>query len=116
EFPAGAIGSYSPWITERATDMLRGDVQLKGGLTGMLKVAHTAELFGMRYEIHHGGNSFNNAAQLHLACAIPNTTYYEVLLPDAAQKFAVLDALAIDSEGCLTRPQGPGVGAKIDFD
>ena len=47
----------------------------------MLKTAHLAEAFHMNYEVHHGGNSLNNLAQLHFASAIRNTTYFEVLLP-----------------------------------
>lgn len=116
EFPAGGLSSYVPWITERATDMLRGDIPLKGGLTGMLKTAHTAEAFGMRYEIHHGGNSVNNFAQLHMACSIPNTTYFEVLLPDGAQKYGLTQDLAIDAKGEMTPPDAPGIGAPIDWD
>ncbi len=65
----------------RATDYLRGDVAVKGGITPVLKTARLAEAFGMKYEIHHGGNSHNNWANLHVLAAIPNTTYFEVLLP-----------------------------------
>ena len=87
EYPAGDIGTYAIWLTERATDYLRGDIPVKGGLTTMLKTAHLAEAFHMNYEVHHGGNSLNNMAQLHFACAIPNTTYFEVLLPHGAHKY-----------------------------
>ena len=33
EYPIGGLDSYIPWITERATDFLRGDVAVKGGIT-----------------------------------------------------------------------------------
>ena len=35
EYPAGDIGTYAVWLTERATDYLRGDIPQKGGLTTM---------------------------------------------------------------------------------
>ena len=89
EYPAGDIGTYAVWLTERATDYLRGDIPQKGGLTTMLKTAHLAEAFHMNYEVHHGGNSLNNMAQLHFACAITNTTYFEVLLPHGAHKYGL---------------------------
>ena len=57
EYPAGDIGTYAVWLTERATDYLRGDIPVKGGLTTMLKTAHLAEAFHTNYEVHHGGNS-----------------------------------------------------------
>ena len=47
----------------QATDYLRGDVAVKGGITTLVKTAHLAEAFRMNYEIHHGGNSLNNVAQ-----------------------------------------------------
>jgi hypothetical protein len=33
----GDIGTYDVWLTDRATDALRGDIAIKGGLTTMLK-------------------------------------------------------------------------------
>jgi L-alanine-DL-glutamate epimerase-like enolase superfamily enzyme len=116
EYPTGDIGSYTAWLTERATDALRGDIALKGGLTTLLKTAHVAEAFHMNYEIHHGGNSLNNMAQLHLACAIRNTTFFEVLLPHASHKYGLRNDIAVGSDGLAHCPQGPGIGADIDFE
>ncbi len=116
EYPAGDIGTYAVWLTERATDYLRGDIPVKGGLTTMLKTAHLAEAFHMNYEVHHGGNSLNNMAQLHFACAIPNTTYFEVLLPHGAHKYGLLNDIQIGRDGLAHCPQVPGIGAEIDFD
>jgi L-alanine-DL-glutamate epimerase-like enolase superfamily enzyme len=116
EYPSGDIGTYAIWLTERATDGLRGDIALKGGLTTMLKAAHLAEAFHMNFEVHHGGNSLNNMAQLHFACALPNTTYFEVLLPHGAHKYGVLNDIQIDRDGLAHCPQVPGIGASIDFD
>jgi hypothetical protein len=47
------------WIQSYATDMLRGDVAITGGITPLIKICHIAEGFGMKAEIHHGGNSLN---------------------------------------------------------
>jgi L-alanine-DL-glutamate epimerase-like enolase superfamily enzyme len=116
EYPSGDIGTYAIWLTERATDYLRGDIPLKGGLTTMLKAAHLAEAFQMNFEVHHGGNSLNNMAQLHFACALPNTTYFEVLLPNEAHKYGVLNDIQIGRDGLAHCPQLPGIGAQIDFD
>ena len=116
EYPAGDIGTYAVWLTERATDALRGDIAVKGGLTTMLKTAHLAEAFHMNYEVHHGGNSLNNLAQLHFACAVRNTTYFEVLLPHGAHKYGLLEDIDIGKDGLARCPQLPGIGGKIDFD
>jgi L-alanine-DL-glutamate epimerase-like enolase superfamily enzyme len=116
EYPMGDIGTYSVWLTERATDYLRGDIPVKGGLTTMLKTAHLAEAFHMNYEVHHGGNSLNNGAQLHFACAIRNTTWFEVLLPHGAHKYGLVDDITIGKDGLAHCPQAPGIGAQIDFE
>jgi L-alanine-DL-glutamate epimerase-like enolase superfamily enzyme len=116
EYPAGDIGTYAVWLTERATDYLRGDIPVKGGLTTMLKTAHVAEAFHMNYEVHHGGNSANNMAQLHFACSIRNTTYFEVLLPHGAHKYGLLNDIQIGKDGMARCPETPGIGAEFDFD
>lgn len=116
EYPAAGPTSYAPWVLERATDFLRGDVAVKGGITSCLKTAHLAEAFHMNYEVHHGGNSLNNVANLHLLMAIPNCEYFEVLLPDGAQKHGLVEDIEVDSDGLVHAFDEPGLGAKIDFD
>jgi L-alanine-DL-glutamate epimerase-like enolase superfamily enzyme len=116
EYPEAGFDSYAPWILERATDFLRGDVAVKGGITTLLKGAHLAEAFGLKYEVHHGGNSLNNVANLHVIMAIRNCEFFEVLLPDAAQKYGLVDDIVVDSHGLVHAPSGPGLGAQIDFD
>lgn len=116
EYSHGGFFGYAQWITAQATDSLRGDVAVKGGVTACVKGAHLAEGFGMSYELHHGGNSFNNVANLHVAAAIPNCGYLEVLLPHNAQKYGLVVDLDIDAEGYMTAPGTPGITDQIDFD
>lgn len=116
EMPNTGPTAYAPWVMNRATDYLRGDVAIKGGLTSCLKTAHLAEAFQMNYEVHHGGNSLNNVANLHLIMAIPNCEYFEVLLPDEVQKHGLVKDIEVDDNGMVHAPEGPGLGATIDFD
>ena len=116
EFPASGPTSYAPWVTAQATDYLRGDVALKGGITSCLKTARLAESFRMNYEVHHGGNSLNNVANLHLILAIPNCEYFEVLLPAEAQKHGLVQDIDVDETGNVYAFDEPGLGAQIDFD
>jgi L-alanine-DL-glutamate epimerase-like enolase superfamily enzyme len=116
ELPLAGPTSYAPWIMEQATDYLRGDVYLKGGLTSCLKTAHLAEAFHMTYEVHHGSNSLNNVANLHLIMAIPNCEYFEVLLPDEAQKHGLVRDIEVDENGLVRAVNEPGLGAEIDFE
>jgi L-alanine-DL-glutamate epimerase-like enolase superfamily enzyme len=116
EYSPGGHTAYAPWLMAQATDYLRGDVAVKGGLTACLKTAHLAECFHMSYEVHHGGNSLNNVANLHLIMAIRNCEYFEVLLPDGAQKYGLVQDIEVDGKGLVHAPTGPGLGAAIDFD
>jgi L-alanine-DL-glutamate epimerase-like enolase superfamily enzyme len=114
EYSWGSLEAYVPWITLGATSALRGDVAVKGGITPCLKAAHLAEAFNMNFELHHGGNSVNNWANLHLAASIRNTGMFEVLLPDGSQKYAVVGDLEIDDRGYIQVPGNVGLGVEID--
>jgi L-alanine-DL-glutamate epimerase-like enolase superfamily enzyme len=116
EYSPGGFTAYAPWLLARATDFLRGDVAVKGGLTPCLKAAHLAEAFHMNYEVHHGGNSLNNVANLHLIMAIRNCEFFEVLLPAGAQKYGLVEDVEVDGQGLVHAPTGLGLGAQIDFD
>ena len=116
EMPQAGPTSYAPWLVAQATDYLRGDVAIKGGLTSCLKTAHLAEAFRMNYEVHHGGNSLNNVANHHLLMAIKNCEYFEVLLPDEVQKHGLIEDIEVDSNGLVHSFNEPGLGAKIDFE
>jgi L-alanine-DL-glutamate epimerase-like enolase superfamily enzyme len=115
EYPIAGLDSYAPWLTGKATDFLRGDVAVKGGITTLVKAAHLAEAFRMNFELHHGGNSLNNVANLHVIMAIRNTEFFEVLLPDEAQKYGLAEDIVVDGDGMVHAPTGPGLGANIDF-
>ncbi|MFT7599845.1 MAG: L-alanine-DL-glutamate epimerase-like enolase superfamily enzyme [Acidimicrobiales bacterium] len=116
EYSPGGFTAFAPWVIAEATDYLRGDVAVKGGISSLIKTAHLAEGFHMNLEIHHGGNSLNNVANLHVAMAIPNTTWFEVLLPDEAQKYGLVNDITVDTDGLVHAFDGPGLGAEIDFD
>lgn len=116
EYSPGGFQAYAPWLMLQATDFLRGDVAVKGGITSIFKTAHLAEAFHMNYEVHHGGNSLNNVANLHVIMAIKNCEFFEVLLPDEAQKYGLAQDIEVDGGGMVRAPEKPGLGAEIDFE
>jgi L-alanine-DL-glutamate epimerase-like enolase superfamily enzyme len=116
EYAPGGFTALAPWITAQATDFLRGDVAVKGGITSLIKTAHLAEAFHMSLEVHHGGNSLNNLANLHVIMAIANCAFFEVLLPAGAQQYGLIEDIAVDGQGMVHAPSGPGLGARIDVD
>lgn len=116
EYTPGGLYGLAPWVTQQATDMLRGDVAVKGGITPMVKMCHMAEGFRMNCEIHHGGNSLNNVANLHVIMAVNNCEYFEVLLPDSHNKYGLAQDIEVDSGGYVHAPKEPGLGYEIDWD
>ncbi|MEK7701853.1 MAG: enolase C-terminal domain-like protein [candidate division NC10 bacterium] len=116
EYTPGGLTAFAPWLVHQATDYLRGDVAVKGGITALVKAAHLAEAFHMNLEIHHGGNSLNNVANLHVMMAIRNCEFFEVLLPAGAQKYGLAEDIEVDRRGLVHAFDGPGLGAAIDFE
>lgn len=101
-----------------ATDFLRGDIGYDG-ITGVMKLAHAAEGLGLDIEMHGPG-----PAQRHVMTSIRNTNYYEMGLvhPKAAGTFTSIytdyrDGLdAIDENGRVYAPEGPGLGVTLDWE
>lgn len=108
------------FIVAKATDFVRADPNLDAGITGVMKIAHAAEGFGLDVELHGPG-----PAQRHCMAAMRNANYYEMALvhPTGAWMGAPVyksdykDGLnAIDKQGCVEVPQGPGLGVEYDWD
>ncbi len=70
----------------------------------------------MKCELHHGGNSLNNVANLHVTMAVPNCDYYEFFPSTGANKYALIEDIEADSEGFVHAPTRPGLGYEIDWD
>lgn len=102
------------------TDFLRADPDFDGGITGTMKIAHAGEGLGLDVEVHA-----SNAARRHAMAAMRNSNYYEMALvhPKAGPYNPPVflngysDTLeAIDSDGCVTVPEGHGLGVEHDWD
>lgn len=109
------IGELHSYLREDAVDLMRGDVYITAGVTGLRKAMAMAELFGVNLEIHAAGASLLDVAHLHLACAAKNCDYVE--LPPPALTFGLAgNPLALSADGTLACPTGPGLGVALDWD
>lgn len=108
------------FLIAEATDFLRVDPVYDCGITGGMKIAHIAEGFGVDAEVHAPG-----PAQRHLMAAIRNSNYYEMGLvhPKVPGINADLyadgydDSLeAVDENGCVDVPKGPGLGVTYNME
>jgi L-alanine-DL-glutamate epimerase-like enolase superfamily enzyme len=123
EMTEGGVFALAPWLVNEATDFLRGDVVIKGGITGMMKIAHLAEAFNMNCEVHDAYNALNNVATLHIAMAMRNCEYFEVIVihppgeyDTAHLSYGLTDPIHIDSSGSAHAPTRPGLGYDIDWE
>ena len=71
----GAHMNTADFIASGCARYVRTDAFMKGGITGSMRIAHLADAFRLRAEVHGGG-----AVHAHLCFAISNTTYYESLV------------------------------------
>lgn len=115
------ISSKMNLLISGATDFIRGQVH-KEGITGTMKLAAAAESIGADIEIHGSG-----PAQRHAMSAIGNSNYYEMVWvhPDIQCLQTTPDIYgdgyedgldAIDSDGNVTVPAGPGMGIEWNWE
>ena len=104
----GAHWNVSTWIQQRALDMVRIS-RRKGGYTGAIKIAHMAESFGMRAQVH--------GTDVQLSAAVPNNDYVEVLVIDSEQIKGLKDCGANSViDGYMIASDEPGLGPQPDWD
>ncbi len=115
ETSPGGFATVGQWVTQQAADILRSDVARRGGITGMMKVAHLAEAFELNCEVHTGGNSLTNVANLHVIMAMPNTEFFELILPPERHQWGLVEDLTPDSQAHLHAPSEPGLGVELDW-
>jgi L-alanine-DL-glutamate epimerase-like enolase superfamily enzyme len=69
--------SFHAYLNGGAFSLVRGDVLIKGGVTGLRKLMAAAEIFGISLEIHTANTPLLDVAHLHIAGACANTRFIE---------------------------------------
>ena len=114
------VEAHADMAAAEATDFWRADPEYDGGITGVMKIAHSAEGYGMDVELHIAG-----PAQRHCMAAIRNSNFYEMgLVHPKLSNIACPPVYAcgysdqlesIDEDGCVEVPEGPGLGVVYDW-
>ena len=118
EIAAGSLYTRADWILRGASDMSRIDV-LRGGITGVKKMAAICEAYGVKCEIHMSG-----AANLQVLGSTSEDVceYYErgLLAPgvdyEAPPPYLEEIVDPMDEEGFVHLSQEPGMGYRIVWD
>ncbi|MFE7392558.1 enolase C-terminal domain-like protein [Streptomyces sp. NPDC057582] len=97
----GAHFNAGDFIMAGAAGRVRTSAQYKGGITGAMRIAHLADSYQLRAEVHGSG-----VVNAHLCMAIPNTTYYESLV----YTNPVVREPSVGADGLVLAPTAPGIG------
>ena len=88
------------FIASGCATSVRTSANHRGGMTGAMRIAHLADSFQLRAEVHGPTET-----AVHLCMAIPNCTYYESLITSNP---AVREA-RVGSDGMVHAPTEPGI-------
>lgn len=101
EVTDGAHMSAGDFVATGIASALRTSTFLRGGFTGAMRIAHLADAYHLRAEVH--GMGLESA---HLCMAIKNNTYYESLVwGNPIQREP-----CVDKDGFVHGPKDPGIG------
>jgi L-alanine-DL-glutamate epimerase-like enolase superfamily enzyme len=110
---------HMDFVAADGTDFVRIDPDYDGGITGVMKIAHAAEGFGLDVEPHAPGPS-----RRQCMAAMRNSNYYELgLVHPRVRPFhapvytsGYSDEIdAIDLKGNVAVPDLPGLGVTFDW-
>jgi L-alanine-DL-glutamate epimerase-like enolase superfamily enzyme len=107
--------SYAEYIRRGAMDVVRFIVDNVGGISGGMKIGHTAELFGMEVAPHNWGDAFDHAVHFHCELALPNNIWFEMTVPQgSSDRPYVKDKYRVAADGYVHAPTKPGLGVELD--
>ena len=108
--------AFMPWVDRRAVDVLQPDCTKNGGLSESRRIAWAAADRNVRVVPHGWNTAVGLAADLQFSAAIPVASHVEYLTPSAYIDGLTTQSFALDADGLLTIPDGPGLGIEIDPD
>ena len=97
----GAHWNTADFIASGCATAVRTSAALRGGITGALRVAHLADAFMMRAEVHGAG-----PVSRELCMAIPNNSFYESFV----NSNPVVRESLVGDDGMVHASTAPGIG------
>jgi L-alanine-DL-glutamate epimerase-like enolase superfamily enzyme len=111
------------WMLQQGVfDILQPETMLAGGITDVRKIGVLAEVFDRQVTPHCAiEEPIGTIAALHLVASWPRGNLLELThdppICDYSKRFAIFrNAPAVDREGYISVPQGPGLGVEINPD
>jgi D-galactarolactone cycloisomerase len=108
--------SFQPFITSRALDIIQPDVTKCGGLSEGRKLGWMAYDHGVLLVPHGWNTAVGVAADLALTAALPVARWVEYQTGVPYIEEIISPPFALDAEGMLRVPTGPGLGITLNPD
>jgi L-alanine-DL-glutamate epimerase-like enolase superfamily enzyme len=108
--------TFQPYITERALDVIQPDLTKCGGLSEGRRLGWMAYDHGVLLVPHGWNTAIGVAADLALTAAMPVAKWVEYQTGVPYIEELVTPRFALDADGMLPVPTGPGLGVQLDPD
>lgn len=116
------VGGFRDMLAQGAIDIAQPDLALCGGFGEARKIAALAEAFGVPVAPHVWGTGVNYLAALQFSASLApgrigraQFPLHEIDVADNPLLSCMLD-IALDAEGRVAVPSGPGLGMEIEPD
>ena len=109
--------AFQDILEARAADILQPDIAIAGGLTESRRIAALAHARGIAVAPHVWGSALLWATSLQFAAATPNCVIFEFGQAYNPLLYDLLTTpVAVDGDGCVAIPTGPGLGVELQPD
>jgi L-alanine-DL-glutamate epimerase-like enolase superfamily enzyme len=108
--------SFLPWIERRAVDYIQPDVTKVGGISEEHRIGQYADEHSILMVPHGWNTAVGLAADLQLVAAAGNARWVEYITPAPYIEDLCAEPPALDPEGMLAIPDGPGLGFRWNED
>jgi len=106
--------SFQAWLSGGAFDIVQPDVTKAGGISEARRIGWMAQEHGVRYIPHGWNTAVGLAADLQLASAFAGTNLVEYIAGSPYVDEIAAGGWALDADGMLSIPDGPGLGIHLD--
>lgn len=106
--------SFRPWLETGAVDVIQPDVTKVGGLSEARRIGWLAQDHNILLVPHGFNTGVGLAADLQLVSALPNARWVEYITPAPLIEDILATPFALDGDGMLPIPDGPGLGIELN--
>ncbi len=107
---------FARLLDDGVISILQPDLSKAGGVTEVMRIAHTASTWRMPICPHSSITALNMASTIHLLKSIDNAGYFEADVSHGNPFREKMSSLpyTVMPDGTVELPDGPGIGVEID--